>query len=47
MKNLPLLWNPSRRGKERGSYCTACYVGWGLIYDGDTVKIDKCMFCNG
>ena len=47
MNNLPLKWNPSRRGKERGLHCTACYVGWGLIFDGQTVKIDKCLFCNG
>ena len=46
-KNLPLIWNPSRRGKELGCFCTACYAGWGIIFDGDTVKIDKCLFCNG
>ena len=47
MNNLPLIWKASKRGKEKGSQCTACYLGWGLICDGDTVKIDKCLFCNG
>ncbi len=46
-KNLPLIWKACKRGKEINQHCTACYVGWGLIFDGETVKIDKCMFCNG
>jgi hypothetical protein len=41
-----LKWKASKRGKERGSNCSACYVGWGIIFNGDTVKIDKCLFCN-
>jgi hypothetical protein len=45
MNNLPILWNPSRRGKEQGAFCTACYAGYGIIFDGETVKIDHCMFC--
>jgi hypothetical protein len=47
MINLPILWKASKRGKEKGSFCTACYASWGIIFNGDTVKIDKCMFCNG
>jgi hypothetical protein len=33
-------------GKDQGKLCTACYIGWGLIYDGKTFKIDKCHFCS-
>ncbi len=36
----------SKHGKEKGSFCTACYLGWGLIFDGQTVKVDKCLYCN-
>ena len=46
-KQLPLIWKACKRGKEQGSFCTACYAGYGIIFDGETVKIDKCMFCNG
>ena len=46
MNNLPILWKASRRGKEKNGYCTACYAGYGIIFDGETVKIDKCLFCN-
>jgi len=46
INNLPILWNPSKRGMEKGAFCTACYAGWGIIYDGDKVKISKCLFCN-
>ena len=46
MNNLPILWNPSKRGREVGLFCTACYAGYGIIFDGDRVKINKCLFCN-
>jgi len=46
MNNLPLIWIACKRGKEKGKFCSACYAGYGIIFDGTTVKIDKCMFCN-
>jgi hypothetical protein len=46
MNNLPLIWIACKRGKEKDQFCTACYAGWGIIYDGDKVKISKCLFCN-
>jgi len=36
----------SRLGKEKGKLCTACYDGYGIIWDGKNFKIDKCLFCN-
>ena len=36
----------SKRGKEQGQLCTSCYLGWGIIWNGDTFKVDKCLFCN-
>ena len=44
--NKMQIWNPSKRGMEKGKFCTACYAGWGIIFNGDTVKIDRCLFCN-
>ena len=45
--NYPLMkWNPCKRGIEKGKFCTSCYAGFGLIYDGKTFKIDKCLFCS-
>ena len=47
MKPQPLkIWNPSKRGIEKGKFCSACYAGWGIIWDGKNFKIDKCLFCN-
>ena len=47
MKPQPLkIWNPSKRGIEKGKFCSACYAGWGIIFDGKNFKIDKCLFCN-
>ena len=46
INNLPILWKASKRGKEKGNGCSACYVGYGLIYDGRNYKIEKCLFCN-
>ena len=46
MNKLPLKWKACKRGKEKDQFCTACYAGWGIIFKGDTVKIDKCLFCN-
>jgi len=43
---LPQIWKACKRGKEKGKQCTACYAGYGIIFDGERVKIDKCLFCN-
>ena len=31
-------------GKDQGKYCTSCYIGWGLIYDGKTFKLISAIF---
>ena len=47
MKQLPLIWIASKRGKEKGNNCSACYVGWGLVMDKKgNIKVSKCLFCN-
>lgn len=46
MKYPLMKWKASKRGIEKGKFCTACYAGYGIIYDGQKFKIDKCLFCN-
>ncbi len=31
------------RYKEKA--CDACYVGFGIIWDGVNYKVDRCLFC--
>jgi len=26
--------------------CDACYLGYGIIWDGNNFKLDKCLFCS-
>ena len=40
-KNYPTLAN---RYKEK--LCDACYLGYGIIWNGITFKLDKCLYCN-
>ena len=46
MKHPIQIFKACKLGSDKGSFCSACYEGWGLIFNGETVKVDKCGYCN-
>jgi len=32
--------------KKKESFVLPAMPDWGIIFNGDTVKIDRCLFCN-
>ena len=39
-KNLPILAN-----RYNDKLCDACYIGYGIIWNGTDFKLDKCLYC--
>ena len=32
--------------RYKNKLCDACYLGYGIIWDGIDFKLDKCLFCS-